>query len=253
MKTELLTKVAHRLKRSVDALVKSPNAIPTDFPPEMVATIKKVRPYTLSSNERLFALIKAVEYVVKAGIPGDMIECGVWRGGSMMAVADTLMRLGKTDRVLQLYDTYEGMTPATDEDKDLSGQSAKEMMAAEVRDSRNIWAYAGLDDVRTNMESTGYPMSQMKFIKGRVEDTIPAQAPVCISILRIDTDWYESTKHELEHLFPRLSPAGVLVIDDYGHWQGARKAVDEFMAASEFPLLLGRMDYTGRFAIKPRS
>ena len=173
MKTQLLTKVTGRLKRSFDALVRSPNAIPTDFPPEIVDTIKKVREFTLTSNERLFALIKAVEYVVKADIPGDMIECGVWRGGSMMAVALTLMRLGRTDRVLQLYDTYEGMTPATDADKDLSGNRAEELMAAVDRDSRNIWAYASLEDVSTNMQSTGYPMSKVNFIKGRVEDTIP--------------------------------------------------------------------------------
>ena len=72
--------------------------------------------------------------------------------------------------------------------------------------------------------------------------------PERIALLRIDTDWYESTRHELVHLYPRLSPGGVLIIDDYGHWQGARKAVDEYFQAG---LFLNHIDYTGRLAIKP--
>src|SRR5690606_24776929 len=102
----------------------------------------------------------------------------------------------------------------------------------------------------SNMVSTGYPMERCHFVEGKVEDTIPATVPDRISLLRLDTDWYESTRHELEHLWPLLQPGGVLIIDDYGHFEGARKAVDEyFLDRSDAPLL-NRIDYTGRIAIK---
>jgi len=98
---------------------------------------------------------------------------------------------------------------------------------------------------------TGYPSERIHFVRGRVEDTIPASAPELIALLRLDTDWYDSTKHELIHMFPRLSKAGVIIIDDYGHWRGAREACDEYFAQNRIPILLNRIDYTGRIALKP--
>ena len=100
------------------------------------------------------------------------------------------------------------------------------------------------------MNSTGYDEGMVHLVKGRVEETIPQHAPDSIALLRLDTDWYESTKHELERLFPRLSKHGILIIDDYGHWQGARRAVDEYFAGNKIPILLSRADYTGRVAVK---
>jgi hypothetical protein len=91
-------------------------------------------------------------------------------------------------------------------------------------------------------------MGRIHFHTGMVEDTIPRLAPERIAILRLDTDWYVSTKHELEWLWPRLSSGGVLIIDDYGHFTGARKAVDEFFGGQTF---LFRIDYTGRLVTKP--
>jgi hypothetical protein len=108
-----------------------------------------------------------------------------------------------------------------------------------------------LEMVGRAMLTLGYPAEQIVFVKGLVEETIPAQARGAIALLRLDTDWYESTRHELEHLYPRLAPHGVLIIDDYGHWQGARRAVDEYLGALEEPLLLNRIDYSGRIAVKP--
>jgi hypothetical protein len=101
------------------------------------------------------------------------------------------------------------------------------------------------------MALSGYDAARLRFVKGKVEDTVPAQAPARIAILRLDTDWYESTRHELEHLDPRLSPGGVLIIDDYGHWAGCRQAVDEYFASRKLHALLNRVDYTGRIAVKP--
>ena len=109
-------------------------------------------------------------------------------------------------------------------------------------------------DVHSNgsaaMALTNYDPKCMHFVQGKVEDTIPEQAPQSIALLRLDTDWYESTRHELEHLFPRLSPGGILIIDDYGDWQGARKATDEFVAKHAPGFFLSRIDDTGRLAIK---
>ena len=98
---------------------------------------------------------------------------------------------------------------------------------------------------------TGYPSERIHFVPGKVEDTIPASAPESIALLRLDTDWYESTKHELVHLFPRLATSGVLIIDDYGHWRGSRLACDEYFEQNRVPILLNRIDFTGRIALKP--
>jgi len=102
------------------------------------------------------------------------------------------------------------------------------------------------------MRSIAYPQSLVHFVKGRVEDTLPAQAPQRIALLRLDTDWYESTIHELRSLWDRLSIGGILIVDDYGHWAGARRAVDEFIAGLPGPPLLSRIDYSGRLAVKTR-
>jgi len=87
-------------------------------------------------------------------------------------------------------------------------------------------------------------------VAGAVEDTLPDRAPMEIALLRLDTDWYASTKHELETLYPRLVSGGVLMLDDYGHWTGCRKAVDEYFAANAPAPLLNRIDYTARVATK---
>ena len=101
------------------------------------------------------------------------------------------------------------------------------------------------------MQRTGYDPARMHFVKGDVLETVPQEAPERIALLRLDTDWYESTRHELDHLYARLSPGGILIIDDYGHWRGARRAVDEFIEKHRLRLFLNRIDYTGRLAIKP--
>jgi O-methyltransferase len=210
-----------------------------------------VRVHTMTSPERLYALIQAVRYVAAAAVPGGIVECGVWRGGSMMAAARTLIECRDAGRELYLFDTYEGMSPPTSRDVALDGQSATVLLGEQDRsDPASAWCQAGLEDVRAAMATTGYEPGRVRFIKGKVEETIPRSAPQRIAVLRLDTDWYESTRHELEHLYPRLSPGGVLIIDDYGHWAGCRQAVDEYFASRNINLLLHRVDYTGRVAIK---
>ncbi|MEI7769490.1 MAG: TylF/MycF/NovP-related O-methyltransferase [Chloroflexales bacterium] len=226
--------------------------LPPDFDPETARVFDLVQPYTLTTPERIFALCAAVRYIVRAGVPGDIVECGVWRGGSMMAAAYTLRDVGDVGRRLVLFDTFEGMSPPDQRDVSYTNEPAADRLARSSRaDPRSVWAYAPLEDVRANMASTGYPTGQIAYVPGKVEETIPTAAPGQIALLRLDTDWYVSTRHELEHLFPRIAPGGVLIVDDYGHWRGARQALDEYLAAHGVQLLLNRIDYTGRIAVIP--
>jgi hypothetical protein len=229
--------------------VRSPS-LPPDVGEEDQVIIEAVSPYTMTTTERLLALIHSVRHIARSGITGSIVECGVWRGGSMMAVARTLLIERDTSRHLYLFDTFEGMTEPTAKDKTRHGVLAQTKLA-ETEKGTGAWCYAGLDEVRTNMITTGYPSDKVSFVKGRVEDTIPSSAPSGpIALLRLDTDWYESTKHELTHLFPRLQPGGILILDDYGHWQGARQAADEFLAIQPKRYYLHRIDYTGRLLLK---
>ena len=223
-----------------------------DVDPDFFPLYERSRQYTMTSWERLYSLHSAVRYIVKASIPGDFLECGVWRGGSMMMAALTLLALGCTDKRLYLFDTYEGLLkPNKTLDVDVWGNSGMEAWQPHRKsDESSNWAYASLEEVRANMESTGYPMDNVFFVKGMVEETLPAKAVDKIAMLRLDTDWYSSTRHELEQLYPRLSQNGILILDDYGHFLGARKATDEYFATLNIPPLLTRVDYAGRIAIK---
>jgi hypothetical protein len=208
-----------------------------------------VLPFTNTGVERILALTSAVTYITKNRIAGDITECGVWRGGSMMAVALTLLAHGDQSRRLYLYDTYEGMSEPTDHDTTPWGDSAAAMLGRYPRGT-GPWCYASIDEVRANLLSTGYPAEKIITVAGKVEDTIPKHLPGELSLLRLDTDWYESTKHELKHLYPLLVRNGILIIDDYGHWQGARKAVDEYFEAQSGANYFHRIDYTGRLLVK---
>jgi hypothetical protein len=212
-------------------------------------------PYTMTSQERLHALWQAVLHVERAGIEGDVVECGVWRGGSAMLACRALLHAGSTRRTVHLFDTFEGMSAPGEEDVDQLGRAAGTLLASAPpsRAADSIWCLAPLDDVRRNLLSTGYPEAKLRFIAGKVEETLPAAAPERIALLRLDTDWYASTRHELIHLLPRVADGGVLIVDDYGHWRGARKAVDEVLSAMKPPLLLHRIDATGRIGLLRRS
>jgi O-methyltransferase len=221
---------------------------PPDFGKQEAEILRAVRPWTMTSPERIYALIQAVRYVSANGIAGAIVECGVWKGGSMATVARTLLQMQDVSRDLYLFDTFEGMCEPTAKDVDYAGKQANEVM---LQDSGFKCADAPLERVKEVLYRTGYPKERIHFVSGKVEDTVPASAPGAISLLRLDTDWYESTKHELVHLFPRLARAGVIIIDDYGHWRGSRQACDEYFAENRVPLLLNRIDYTGRIALKP--
>jgi len=210
------------------------------------AIIGRVRSFTMTSVERLSALVDAVRYVSRQRIPGSIVECGVWRGGSMMAAALTLIEEADRERELYLYDTFDGMTqPNDDHDQSFDNKLASAQLRDRVHGA-GVLCKASLEDVKQNVSSTGYPSAKTHYVRGKVESTIPEVVPKSISVLRLDTDWYESTRHELQFLFPLISPGGLLIIDDYGHWKGARKACDEYFEQLPFKPFLNRIDYTGR-------
>jgi len=220
--------------------------------------LEQVAPYTLTSPERRYAVIEAVRHIVRTGLDGAFVECGVWKGGSILAMLLTLQRLGRTDRDIWLYDTFEGMTEPQARDTSRFSAPAAEVWAAARASAKKAWSQLfapevfSLEDVRARLEATGYPRDRLHFVKGPVEQTLPREMPARIALLRLDTDWYESTRHELQHLYPRLASGGVLIVDDYGHWEGCRAAVDEYFATPGIqPVMLNRIDYTGRIAIKP--
>jgi O-methyltransferase len=216
--------------------------------------LKAVVDRTMTDENRLYNLILSVRHLIRNSVKGDFIECGVWRGGSMMAMAMAALDEKNTDRNLFLYDTFSGMTKPTSVDVDYEGVSAmKSMEEAKVGNrefSAGVIAYASIGDVKKGMESTKYPTDKIFYIVGDVSKTLrQSEVPNEIALLRLDTDWYESTKVELEILWPRLVPGGILILDDYDHWVGARRAVDEYFQTLDKVPLLMRMQ-SGRIAIK---
>jgi hypothetical protein len=227
--------------------------IPPDLDPQVVDIIRAVGQYTLTSPERIAALCESVRYVVESGIPGAFVESGVWRGGSALAMLLTLGRLGVTDRDVWLYDTYTHMPAPGAEDVDIFGESAQAMhdrvAAGEPIDP--MYSYLSYDQVQALLLDTGYPAQRLHLVAGLVEETIPANAPARIALLRLDTDYYSSTRHELTHLYPRVSAGGAVIIDDYGHWKGSRQATDEYLEDNDLTVLLHRIDYTARMFTAP--
>ena len=240
---------ARPLKAYKDLL---PQEIPDDR--AYAEIFDKVAPYTMTAREGLettYSLFQAVKYICQNKIPGDIVECGVWRGGSMMLVAYALDYFGDRSRDLYLYDTFTGMTEPSEIDVDFDNIAYKPRW----KQITGVGGMMGFGDtvegVKVNLRLTGYPEQQMHFVVGDVLQTIPATVPSRISLLRLDTDWYQSTLHELEHLYDLLVPHGVLIIDDYGWCRGSRMAADEFFGRQPFKPMMHRVDQGPRLIIKP--
>lgn len=248
---ELMAVTAQRFGVKLVSIERHENPKP-DMDAEFAPIYQECKANTLIQVERMYSLYKAVKYVVEKGLPGDFVECGVWKGGASMLMAKTLLSLGVRDRTIYLYDTFEGMTKPTPEDMSvMSGKEpVMEIWKRNQADDHNEWCYGPIDGVRAAMEATGYPMDKVVFVKGPVEETLPNDRHEKIAILRLDTDWYSSTKHEMEHLFPLLQQGGVLILDDYGYWAGARKAADEYLKNIHEPMFLHRDDYSGATGIR---
>ncbi len=199
--------------------------------------ISFVRPYTSVSTERIMQLLNAVQYIVENNIPGDFAEIGVWKGGLIMAMALKLQQLGVV-RTIHAYDTFEGMTEPSQHDVDCSGYKASDILGS-------IMCRSGYDETVGNIKLTGY--KDIIYHVGDIRKTDVEKIPE-FALLRLDTDWYELTKFELEYFEPKVRELGVIIVDDYGHWGGCKKAVDEFLVLS--PQTLIKADYTGVHWIK---
>jgi len=224
----------------------------TKFPIELSdfdrEVLTKVKPLTMTSPNRLAGVALGMKYIASNEIEGDVVEAGVWAGGSIGAAALIGMK-DSVPRKYWLYDTFEGMSRPSIED---TPEALNKYLATKHSDSEgSSWCEVNESQVRTNLISLGVDISQCNFVAGAVEKTlVTGPLPERIALLRLDTDWYESTLIELKVLFPRLVSGGVLIIDDYGHWQGARRAVDEYFSGSKFQPLMIPLDYTGRICIK---
>ncbi len=246
--------VARKFGLQVSRVGSAQSRLPIEATAQDAALIASLKPYTMTSSERLWSLVNAVRYIVDEQIPGDFAECGVWRGGSVMAMALELARLDAADRRIWLYDTFSGMTQPTTADVEAgTGASAEDLMSTtDVGDGNNVWAHASRADVEANLATTGYPADKLLYVEGDVAVTLRESVPDTIALLRLDTDWYESTRLGLEVLYPRLVVGGVCILDDYGHWQGARTAVDEYFAVQGVRPFMHPIDYSGRLFVKTR-
>lgn len=218
--------------------------------------VEEAHAHSMTGAERLAATVDAVGHVVGRSIPGALVECGVWRGGSVLAMIRALQLFGCDDRDVYAFDTFAGMTePSEAETSRFAEPALRTWRRARSRGERpwgELFAGPGTDvaSVGALLRGTGYPAERIHLVEGQVERSLPGRAPDRIAVLRLDTDWYASTRHELEHLYPRLSPGGVLIVDDYGHWDGCRRAVDEYFAEHPPAPLLTRIDYSARMAVK---
>lgn len=244
----------------LELLVNNQKKIYKDILPEEIAEdqtfvemAQKVAPFTMQLSggaEGLYSLFHNVKYIAQNNVKGSIVECGVWRGGASMFMALALQHFGDTARKMYLYDTYAGMTEPEEIDIDFDGVSMRDLWQ-DARNKGGVIGYGGsVEDVKNNMLTTGYQEDKLYFIAGDVLETIPENIPDEIALLRLDTDWYKSTLHELEHLYPKLVPGGILIIDDYGWCKGARQATDEYFEKQKFKPLLQRVSTSIRVGVK---
>jgi hypothetical protein len=215
------------------------------YPEELNSKEKKLieeilsRDLTMVEKDVLVATALACKYVIENEIPGDFVECGVYRGGNAILAAAIFAEKDPTRRVW-LFDTFAGNTePSLERDGISAFTKHRELQRLEF----NEWSYSSLQEVKQNFENFGLLSSTINFIEGDVRETLNEEIniPDQIAVLRLDTDWFDSTLVELETLYPRLihhKGGGVLIIDDYGYSSGARDATEEYFTKVSRPFLI---------------
>lgn len=204
-----------------------------------------VKPHTMTTLPRINCLYDSLEYIRINNIKGDFVECGVWQGGNILGMCHYLNHHQMLDKKVWAYDTFKGMTQPEDVDIDKDNRFAKDIFHEPL-----FFCESSLEEVTYNVSKSSLPKENIEYIVGDVIETlnIKKNLPNEISLLRLDTDWYKSTKKELDILYPRLSNNGVLIVDDYGHWKGAKKAVDEYF--HNLDINMEQIDYTAIRIIK---
>lgn len=226
---------------------------PVDFSIFTKSLHDAVAPYTMTSKERVVAIERAVRYVCDHQISGDFVECGVGPGGSVMAMMLTLLEVGDRSRHLWLYDTFEGMPKPGEHDTGRSGTPAIKKYHKRRKDGVSTWINFSVEQVQKNLATAAYPANQLHFVKGMVEETLEQQKPARISLLRLDTDWYDSHRAEMQHLFPLVATGGIILLDDYFRFDGVRKAVDEYTADNGIRIFWARIDAHAVIGVKQTS
>jgi len=190
------------------------------------------KPYTMTSGKRLLHTFNTVKELDKNNIKGDIVECGVWRGGQIISA---WLANKTTDRDFWLFDTFQGMTPPTIDDYKLNPDGSKGYAheSGKAKAGYDNWCRAELQEVVNNINPF-IPQRQTHYVVGDIRETLknPKNIPQQIALLRLDTDWYESTLSELTHLWPMVTPGGICVLDDYNSWQGSKKAFHDALGNS---------------------
>lgn len=225
---------------------------PADFSDFTKNLCRSVADCTMTSKERIATIEASTRYICEQGIEGDFVECGVAGGGSIMAMALTLLDIGAAGRDLWLYDTFEGMPEPGEHDIGRHGTAAivkyNQLRSGDV----SGWINIPLETVQRNVARTHYPDNRLHFMPGKVEESLPREAPDKVALLRLDTDWYESTKAEMDVLFSHVSEAGVIIVDDYYRWRGSRKAVDDYIRDHGIRIFWSRIDDHSVVGVKQR-
>ena len=247
----IINKIFIQLGLEIKKVDRIPNVLELQSDEKEILNFVIKNKLSMASPSRLIATLIATKYACQSKIEGDFVECGVWRGGNSI-IALQIINKFKENKNIWLYDTFEGMTkPSKHDYENDTGKNAIIEYNQNKRAENSNWCYASIEDVKENIKNFKFN-AKINYIKGDIIKTLEnySNIPEKISILRLDTDWYESTKKELEILYPKLSVGGVLIIDDYGHWGGCKKAVDEYFKENGKRPLLIPSDYTGRIAIK---
>lgn len=252
---KLVKKTTRKLGFEIQCYHERQNFSPVEFSKEENFIVDHVlsKNLTMGSAQRCYSTILACKYVIDNSILGDFVECGVWRGGHAI-IAAYLFKHYNQDRNIYLYDTFAGMTEPTS--VDFKNHSlitdTIDVFRKKQKNNYNEWCYADINEVRKEFSEIDILGENVFFVKGDVASTLTqiSNLPKTISVLRLDTDWYESTKIELNTLYPLLSSGGVLTIDDYGYWHGSKKAVDEYFIYNGQRPFFQYVDYTARCGIK---
>ena len=211
----------------------------------------KINELSLTSLPNRWSLLQSLHYINNNNIKGDIVETGVFKGANLVLINNFLKKFN-IDKKIYAYDTYAGQPEPSNLDFDLKGTSMIDKFS-DLKKKKIIPVYCSLEAVKENVSKfSNTDLSKIIFVKGKVEDTLELEKniPSQISLLRLDTDFHDSIKKSLEILYPRLISGGVLIIDDYGHFKGAKLAVDNYFKNKQ-KIWMHRVDYTCRLVIKP--
>jgi len=206
---------------------------------DFIEYFKEIKARTMLSAESLYDLWITINYIKKRGLNGDIVEFGVWKGGSLELSARAIKQFNCKNRLIGI-DTFSGHPIPHEDEEDAWGNNMKARYLEEL-EQFGSWAESSMDDVRMNLEKI---TSNFKLIKEEVTGSTTLSEIESIAILRLDMDWYDPTKAALENFFHRIQTGGSIIIDDYGHHTGAKKATDEFFRKHNIHLNFRHINYS---------